>query len=86
MKTNNIHLTYYNCHNTSDYIHEARRFCATQDNCANCIFYLTNNKQCPYSQLINAKFDINEHINLLQFWSDAHPQILNERTKGQNEN
>jgi len=81
MKTNNIHLTYYDCHKTSDYIHESRRFCEAQDNCSNCTPYLCNNRQCPYSQLVNATFDIEKHIKFLQFWSDMHPIIDNKEQK-----
>jgi hypothetical protein len=76
---NSVNLAHYDCHKTSDYIHEARRFCESQKDCANCMFYLTNDRQCPYAQLVNAKFDIEKHIELLQFWSDMHPQILDEK-------
>lgn len=58
----------YNCNNTLDYAHEAVRMCNTFDCCAD----------CPLDDLVCRSVEViitSEHIERVQKWSDAHPEI-----------
>ncbi len=58
----------YNCNNTLDYSHEAKRMCETFDNCSTC--------PCPLYGMSCGHLEITaEHIKIVQAWSDAHPEI-----------
>lgn len=58
----------YNCNNTLEYSHEAERMCETFDNCSTC--------PCPLYGMSCGHLEITaEHINRVQAWSDAHPEI-----------
>ena len=58
----------YNCNNTLKYAHEAERMCETFDNCSTC--------PCPLYGMSCGHLEITaEHINRVQAWSDAHPEI-----------
>jgi hypothetical protein len=58
----------YNCNNTLEYAHEAERMCETFDNCSTC--------PCPLYGMSCGHLEITaEHINRVQAWSDAHPEI-----------
>ncbi len=59
----------YNCNNTLEYVHEVSRMCKkTYPNC----------EECPLSQLdpCDALAVTAEHINRVQAWSDANPEIV----------
>lgn len=59
----------YNCNNTLEYVHEATRMCRAFDKCEGC-------EGCPLAKKSCEIFDITpEHINRVQAWSDAHPEI-----------
>ncbi len=56
----------YNCNNTLDYAHEFKRMCMRFSRCDN----------CSMAKLPCEARDISEeHINIVQAWSDAHPEI-----------
>lgn len=59
----------YNCNNTLEYAHEAKRMCETFDNCSTC--------PCPLYGMSCGHLEITaEHINRVQAWSDAHPETV----------
>ena len=59
----------YNCNNTLDYSHEAKRMCETFDNCSTC--------PCPLYGMSCGHLEITaEHIKIVQAWSDNHPEIV----------
>ncbi len=60
----------YNCNNTLEYAHEAIRMCRAFDKCGGCDGCPLVKKSCC------GIFDVTpEHINRVQAWSDAHPEI-----------
>lgn len=60
----------YNCNNTLDYAHEEIRMCRAFDKCGGCDGCPLVKKSCC------GIFDVTpEHINRVQAWSDAHPEI-----------
>lgn len=56
----------YNCNNTLEYAHEAKRMCKTFDTCSTCPLY---DMPCGHLEITA------EHIRRVQAWSDAHPEI-----------
>lgn len=59
----------YNCNNTLEYAHEAKRMCETFDNCST--------RPCPLYGLSCEHFETTaEHIKIVQAWSDTHPEIM----------
>lgn len=59
----------YNCNNTLEYAHEAKRMCKTFDNCSTC--------PCPLYDMPCGHLEITaEHIRRVQAWSDAHPEVV----------
>lgn len=60
----------YNCNNTLEYVHEVSRMCRAFDKCGGCDGCPLVKKSCC------GIFDVTpEHINRVQAWSDAHPEI-----------
>lgn len=56
----------YNCNNTLEYAHEVSRMCRTIGDC----------DSCPIDELSCEANEISKtHINIVQAWSDAHPEI-----------
>lgn len=59
----------YNCNNTLEYAHEAKRMCETFDNCSTC--------PCPLYGMSCGHLEITaEHIRRVQEWSDNHPETV----------
>lgn len=59
----------YNCNNTLEYVHEAARMCRAFDKFDDC-------DGCPLAKKSCRIFDVtSEHINRVQEWSDANPEI-----------
>lgn len=59
----------YNCNNTLEYAHEAKRMCKTFDNCSTC--------PCPLYDMPCGHLEITaEHIRRVQEWSDNHPETV----------
>lgn len=56
----------YNCNNTLDYAHEFNRMCKTFDCCDDCSLCAL---PCEEGAITP------EHIERVQAWSDAHPEI-----------
>ena len=58
-------MSKYDCTLALDYAHERDRMCATMDNeCENCPFWIFNCDDITKDQ-----------INILQEWSDSHPEM-----------
>lgn len=58
----------YNCNNTMDYVHEFIRMCNEFSICGNCPMARAK-LSCKASDISEA------HINIVQEWSDAHPEF-----------
>lgn len=62
-------MTKYDCSRTLDYVHEATRLCT--------VYTKSKCEGCPLGDTVDCAFvgDITpEHIDILQRWSDEHPE------------
>lgn len=55
----------YDCNKTLDYSHEKKRMCGTYHDCSN---------GCPLSVIYCHGDIMQEHIDIVQKWSDEHPE------------
>lgn len=60
----------YDCNKTADFLKERQRMCDTYSNCLGCP-YVTPDMGCAYCRNITQ-----EHIDIVQKWSDDHPEKL----------
>ena len=56
----------YDCNNVLDYAHEAKRMCEAVGDCPNCPL---NGLDCEATEITP------EHVEIVQKWSDTHPEI-----------
>lgn len=60
----------YDCSKTLDYVHEMSRLC----NSIPVVGGTCDNSNCPLGHITICSYPTQEHIDILQKWSDEHPE------------